>query len=194
MTPDSVTGPGDVTRLLRRASDGDTEALRAALGLLHEQLRGIARRQLAGEGPGHTLETDGLVHEAFLRLAGLDRIRWQDREHVLALAARTMRRVLIDYAERRRTHKRGHGAVPADLELVGHTLSVVDRHADELHALDEALDRLAQLNPRQARVVECRFFVGLGVEETAAALELSPATVKRDWVAARAWLNRELGA
>lgn len=194
MTPDPVTGPGEVTRLLRSASDGDADALRAALGLLHEQLRGIARRQLAGEGPGHTLETDGLVHEAFLRLAGLDRIQWQDREHALALAARTMRRVLIDYAERRRTHKRGHGAVPADLELVGHTLGVVDRHADELHALDEALDRLARLNPRQARVVECRFFVGLGVEETAAALELSPATVKRDWVAARAWLNRELGA
>ncbi len=185
---------GDVTRLLREASAGDGAALRHVLGLLHERLRHIARRQLAGEGAGHTLETDGLVHEAFLRLEGLDRIRWRDRQHVLAMAARTMRRVLIDYAEQRRADKRGGGAGTVPLDDAAAMLAVVDRHADQLQALDEALERLAALNPRQAQVVECRFFVGLSVEETAEALELSAATVKRDWTAARAWLNRELSA
>lgn len=183
---------GDITRLLQSASQGDAAALQQVLGLLHERLRGIARRQLAGEGPGHTLETDGLVHEAYLRLAGLERIHWRDRQHLLAMAARTMRRVLVDYAEQRRAQKRGGGEVSLALDEVDARVAVLDRHADELHALDEALARLAGLNPRQAQVVECRFFVGLSIEETAEALALSPATVKRDWIAARAWLNREL--
>lgn len=187
--------PGDVTRLLRRASAGDQEALPEVLAMLHERLRGIARRQLAGEGQGHTLETDGLVHEAYLRLEGLDRIQWRDRQHLLSMAARTMRRVLIDYAEQRRSLKRGGGEIAVGLEHVDFAAAaIVDRRADELHALDEALDRLATLNARHAQIVEYRFFVGLSIEETAAALELSPATVKRDWTAARAWLNRELRA
>ncbi len=183
--------PGDVTRLLQRASAGEGEALREVLTLLHGRLRALAHRQLAGEGAGHTLETDGLVHEAWLRLEGLGRVQWKDRRHLLARAARTMRRVLIDYAEQRRALKRGGGAAarPLDEAL---DVAVVDRHADDLHALDEALARLAELNPRHAQVVECRFFTGLSVEETADALDLSPATVKRDWTAARAWLNREL--
>lgn len=184
----------DITRLLHSASEGDLEALRQVLGLLHERLRGIARHQLAGEGPGHTLETDGLVHEAYLRLEGLERIQWRDRQHLLSMASRTMRRVLIDYAEQRRARKRGGGQVAVALEEAEARVDVMDRHADDLHALDEALARLAQLNPRQSQVVECRFFVGLSIEETAQALELSPATVKRDWTAARAWLNRELSA
>ncbi len=183
---------GDITRLLRHAGSGDGNALHRVLGLLHDRLRGIAHRQLAGEDEGHTLETDGLVHEAYLRLQGLDRMQWRDRQHLLAMAARTMRRVLIDYAEQRRAQKRGGGEVAvtlsgADKEMVG-----VDQHLDELHTLDEALARLAELNPRQSRVVECRFFIGLSVEETAEALELSPATVKRDWTSARAWLNQAL--
>ena len=183
---------GDVTRLLQRASDGEAGALQQVLSLLHGRLQGIAHRQLAGERAGHTLETDGLVHEAYLRLAGLERMQWRDRQHVLAMAARTMRRVLIDYAEQRRAHKRGGGetAVPLD-ELEGAAV-VVDRHADELSALDEALERLAEFSPRLSQVVECRFFVGLSIEETADALDLSVSTVKRDWTTARAWLNREL--
>ncbi len=184
---------GDITRLLSRAREGDTDALRQALVGLHDRLRRIARHQLAGEAEGHTLETDGLVHEAFLRLGGLERIRWRDRQHLLAMATRTMRRVLIDYAEQRRSRKRGGGELALDVD-VDEVVVALDRRADDLQALDEALARLAELNPRQGRVVECRFFVGLSVEETAEALDLSPATVKRDWTAARAWLNRELSS
>jgi RNA polymerase sigma factor (TIGR02999 family) len=183
---------GDVTLRLHRASQGDSEALQQVLGLLHDRLRGIAHRQLAREGQGHTLETDGLVHEAYLRLEGLERVQWRDRQHLLSMAARTMRRVLIDYAEQRRAEKRGGGAVSLPLEAADVVAAAVDEHVDQLHALDEALTRLAELCPRQSQVVECRFFVGLSIEETAEVLALSPATVKRDWIAARAWLNREL--
>ncbi|QJR37837.1 ECF-type sigma factor [Gemmatimonas groenlandica] len=194
MSTPQTSDQGDITKLLRHAGDGDASALQRVLGLLHDRLRGIAHRQLAGEGEGHTLETDGLVHEAYLRLEGLDRIQWRDRQHLLAMAARTMRRVLIDYAEQRRAHKRGGGELAVTLDMADVAMAAVDRRADELHALDEALERLSALNPRQSQVVECRFFVGLSVEETAETLELSPATVKRDWTAARAWLNRELSA
>lgn len=183
---------GDVTGMLRSASEGDSAALREVLGLLHDRLRVIAHRQLAGEGTGHTLETDALVHEAYLRMEGLEHIQWRDRQHLLAMAARTMRRVLIDCAEQRRALKRGGGEVALALEEADATATILDGHAEELHALDEALARLAALEPRQAQVVEYRFFVGLSVEEAAEALEISPATVKRDWIAARAWLNREL--
>ena len=182
---------GDVTRMLGNANDGDAEAMRAVLALLHDRLREIAHRQLAHEADGHTLETDGLVNEAFLRLLGVERVRWRDRQHFLSTAARMMRRVLIDYADRRRAQKRGGGDVTVPLD---ETVLAVDRHVDDLHALDEALERLERTNPRYSRVVECRFFAGLSVEQTAEVLALSPATVKRDWVAARAWLNRELEA
>lgn len=182
----------DVDRLLQHASRGDPGALRHVLGLLHERLRGIARHQLAGDGVGHTLETDGLVHEAYLRLDGLERIQWRNREHLLSMAARTMRRVLIDYAEQRRARKRGGGELTLSLDEAAAGVPSLDQHAEGLRALDEALARLAELSPRQSQVVECRFFVGLNVEETAGVLAVSPATVKRDWVAARAWLNREL--
>jgi RNA polymerase sigma factor (TIGR02999 family) len=183
---------GDVTQLLHSASQGDAEALQRVLVLLHERLRRIAHRQLVHEGPGHTLETDGLVHEAYLRLEGLDRIQWRDRQHLLSMAARTMRRVLIDYAEHRRARKRGGGEVPVALEEADAEVAVLDRQAEELHALEDALERLAAVSPRQGQVVECRFFVGLSIEETAEALALSVATVKRDWALARAWLNQEL--
>jgi RNA polymerase sigma factor (TIGR02999 family) len=181
----------DVTGLLNAANQGDPDALGQVLSLLYDRLRVIAHRQLAGEAEGHTLETDGLVHETYLRLAGVERMRWRDRQHVLAMAARTMRRVLIDYADRRRAQKRGDGIVPAPLDPA---LVAVDEHSDDLRALDEALRRLEAVSLRQSQVVECRFFAGLSVDETARALGLSPATVKRDWLAARAWLNRELQA
>ena len=182
---------GDVTQLLGLANDGDAEAMRSVLVLLYDRLRVIAHRQLRREVDGHTLETDGLVHEAFLRMLGVERMQWRDRQHVLAIAARMMRRVLIDYADRRRAGKRGGGAVPVELD---ESLVAVEDHVDDIRAVDDALVRLEALNPRQAQVVECRFFAGLSIEETAGILGLSPATVKRDWIAARAWLNRELEA
>ena len=122
---------GDITRLLQHAGTGDASALHQVLGLLHDRLRAIASRQLAGEGEGHTLETDGLVAEAYLRLEGLDRIQWRDRQHLLAMAARTMRRVLIDYAEQRRAHKRGGGDVAVTLGAADAAMAAVDRRADE---------------------------------------------------------------
>ena len=181
----------DITGLLGNANDGDPDALGRVLTLLYDRLRVIAHRQLAGEHEGHTLETDGLVHEAYLRLTGLERMRWHDQQHLLAMAARTMRRVLIDYADRRCAQKRGGGTIAAPID---EALVAIDEHNDDLRALDEALHRLEAINPRQSQVVECRFFAGLNVDETAEVLGLSPATVKRDWVAARAWLNRELQA
>src|SRR5687768_1850659 len=180
---------GDITRLLGVANEGDPEAMRTVLTLLHDRLRVMARRQLAREAEGHTLETDGLVNEAFLRLLGVERVEWRDREHLLAIAARMMRRVLIDYADRHRAGKRGGGDCAVSLD---EALVAVEQKADDLHALDEALARLEQLNPRYSRIVECRFFAGLSIDETAEMLSLSAATVKRDWVTARAWLNREL--
>jgi len=182
---------GDVTRMLGSANNGDPDAMRAVLTVLHDRLRQIAHRQLAHEADGHTLETDGLVNEAFLRLLGIERVQWRDRQHFLSTAARMMRRVLIDYADRRRAQKRGGGDVTVPLD---EAVIAVDRHANDLYALDEALGRLEQASPRYSRVVECRFFAGLSVEQTADVLSLSPATVKRDWAAARAWLNRELEA
>jgi len=181
----------DITRLLAVANDGDPEAMRAVLVLLYEGLREIAHRQLTREAEGHTLETDGLVNETYLRLLGIERVKWRDRQHLLSTAARMMRRILIDYADRRNAQKRGGGEVPVVLD---EALLAVEEHVDELRALDEALERLEAANPRHSRVVEYRFFAGLSIEETAAALELSPATVKREWIAARAWLNRELNS
>jgi len=179
----------DITRRLAFANDGDPDAMRVVLALLYDRLRLIAHRQLRHEAEGHTLETDGLVNEAYLRLLGIEHMQWRDRQHFLATAARMMRRVLIDYADQRKALKRGGGDVPLVLD---EALLAVEENVDELRALDAALERLSAVNIRQSQVVECRFFGGLSIEETAAALGLSPATVKRDWIAARAWLNREL--
>lgn len=180
---------GDITRILGSAKAGDPEAMRMVFSLLHDHLRSIAHRQLVREAEGHTLETDGLVNEAFLRLAGVEQVQFRDRHHLLATAARMMRRVLIDYADRRRSQKRGGGVTDVSLD---ESLVAIEEHADELLALNDALDRLEHTSPRLRQVVECRFFAGLSVEETSEVLAFSPATVKRDWIAARAWLNREL--
>ena len=158
--------------------------------LVYAELRRIAGRQLRSERAGHTLCTTALVNEAWVELTKLDRIRWQSRAHFLALAAQAMRRVLIDYAMARRAQKRGGGRALESLE--DDALVVVQDRADEFIELDEALQRLMSLNERHARIVECRFYGGMSVEETADALGVSPATVKRDWTLARAWLNREL--
>ena len=185
---------GEVTRLLALASGGDPRAVDRLVPLVYDELRRIAHRRMRGEHPGHTLDTTSLVNEAYLELAGLDRMQWRDRGHFLAVAAGAMRRVLIDYAVRRRALKRDGGRQAIPLDDVEEPLLVSDERADELLALDEALGRLAATSERQCRVVECRFFAGLSVDETAEALGTSPATVKRDWTAARAWLHRELDA
>jgi RNA polymerase sigma-70 factor, ECF subfamily len=157
--------------------------------LVYAELRRIAGRQLRGERAGHTLCTTALVNEAWMELAKLDRIQWQSRAHFLALAAQAMRRVLIDYAVARRTQKRGGGRALETLE--DDALAVVQEHAEEFIELDDALQRLSALNERHARIVECRFYGGMSLEETADALGVSPATVKRDWPLARAGLKRE---
>lgn len=183
-----VTTTGDVTALLFSATDGDRSALDQVVPLLYDELRRIAHRELAGEAAGHTLGTTALVNEAYLKLSRLDRIRWRSREHFLGVTARIIRQVLVDYAVRRKAQKRGGGKVPVTLDEA----LTPSRQPERWLALDQALAELETVSERQARVVECRFFAGMSVEETARALEVSPATVKRDWTLARAWLNREL--
>lgn len=159
--------------------------------LVYGELRRMAARRLRAERDDHTLCTTALVHEAWLELVKLNRIQWQNRAHFLAIAAQAMRRILIDYAVARRSQKRGGGQVIESLDQDS-TLAIAQERGDDLMALDEALGRLLAMNARQARIVECRFYGGMSVEETAEALEVSPATVKREWATARAWLNREL--
>lgn len=189
-----TTDSGEVARLLALASRGDRGAVDRLVPILYEELRRIAHRRMRGERSGHTLETTALVHEAYFELAGLDRMEWKSRAHFLAVAARAMRRVLIDHAVARNAQKRSGKLRAIPLDEVPDLALVTGQRAEELLALDEALGRLAATNERQARVVECRYFAGMSVEETAEALQTSPATVKRDWTIARAWLHRELGA
>ena len=160
------------------------------LPLVYGELKRIAARQLRGERTDHTLSTTALVHEAWLELSRLDRIKWQNRSHYLAIASQAMRRVLIDHAVAKRAQKRGGGQAVETLE--DDALVLVEGRAEELLDLNQALERLGAIDERQVRIVECRFFGGMSIEETAEALALSPATVKREWTLARAWLNREL--
>jgi RNA polymerase sigma factor (TIGR02999 family) len=185
MTPDA-----DVTRALIELSEGDPQALDRVLPVVYDHLRRLAERSLRGERADHTLSPTALVHEAYLKLVQLDRISWQGRAHFLGACAQVMRRILISHARMKRAGKRGGPAAePVPIDDV--ILAAAER-PEELVALDEALTRLAALNDRQARIVECRFFAGMDVEQTAEALRISAATVKRDWTVARAWLNREL--
>ena len=177
-----------VTELLQQLSRGRQGAADDLLPMVYSELRRIAHRQLKGERAGHTLNATALVHEAYLRL-GLNRISWNDRVHFFAVAARAMRRVLIDYALARRAEKRGGGAADVTLD---DTIAAPERRIDDLLAIDEALNRLEQLDPRQVMVVECHVFAGMSLDDTAAVLDVSPATVSRDWALARAWLNRAL--
>lgn len=157
--------------------------------VVYEELRRVAHRHMRGELTGHTLGTTALVHEAYLEMAKLRHVNWPGREYVLAAASQAMRRVLVDYAVARKAGKRGGGAIA---EPIDDAVVMAVERSEELLALDEALSRLAADNNRYARVIECRFFGGMSIEETAAALGTSAATVKRDWTVARAWLNREL--
>ena len=179
------------TELLLALSNGNRDALDELVPLVYDELRVIARRRLRQERPGHTLDTVGLVNEAYLKLIQQERIQWNSRAHFLAIAAQAMRQILVNHALKRKRIKRGGGAVHVPLDEVGE-LPVAD--ADRILALDEALERLGELNPRHAKVVECRFFVGMTIEETATALDVSPVTIKRDWSLLRLWLGRELGA
>jgi RNA polymerase sigma factor (TIGR02999 family) len=179
-----------LAELLDAAGAGDRAALDELFPLVYVALRRIAHRKLAGERAGHTFSTTDLVHEAYLKLIRLDRIRWQGRAHFLAVAARAMRNILVDYALKRKAEKRGGGAQRSSLS---EAIAVAEAPAGDLLVLHAAMQRLEAIDPRQGRVVECRFFAGMSVEETAEALGVSPASVKRDWALARAWLNRELG-
>ncbi len=164
-------------------------ALDALYPLVYGELRALAHRHLRGERPDHSLGTTGLVHEAYLKLSRLDRVRWMNQSHVLGVAAQAMRRILVDHAAARRADKRGGGR---DQVALDDAMAMAESRGEELLALDEALVALAGVEERLARVVECRFFGGMSIEETAEALGISTATVKRDWTIARAWLNREL--
>jgi RNA polymerase sigma factor (TIGR02999 family) len=178
---------GRVTELLRAWGRGSREALDELVPLVYAELRRLAGRQLGRERRDHTLEPAALAHEVFLRLSGYRQVGWQDRAHFFAIAVRVMRRILVEHARRRRARKRGGSAV----RVSGVELRAPSRSFD-LEALDEALARLESFDPVQGRIVELRYFGGLSIEETAEALGVSPATVKRDWAVARLWLRREL--
>jgi RNA polymerase sigma factor (TIGR02999 family) len=182
---------GDITTLLHAHVAGDSRALTELLPRVYDELRRIARIRLRRAGAAHTLTPTEVVHEAYLRLVPLEGIVVQDRVHFFALASRVMRNVLVDQVVRRNAVKRGGGQVHVTLDAAAPSS---ERPLDELVELSRALDRLEQEDERQARVVECRFFGGLSIEETAECLGISAATVSRDWTFARAWLHRELAA
>jgi RNA polymerase sigma factor (TIGR02999 family) len=185
----TIQSPGAVTELLRAWSDGDDGALERLTPLVAAELRRLARGHMRRERRGHTLQTTALMNEAFLRLTDARRVRWQDRAHFLGIAARLMRRVLVDHARSRGYVKRGGGArrVTLDEGLVSSGEPALD-----VVALDRALEALSAVDARKARLIDLRFFGGLSVEETAEVLQVSPDTVKRDWRIAKLWLLREL--
>lgn len=189
------TAPTTVTRLLRELNGGNRSALQAVYPLVYGELRIVARRHRRGWRGDHTIDTTALVHETYLKLAHHDAVRATSRAHFLAIAATAMRQILCNYARDHQRLKRGGDSRPLSLDQLREGLPAATwshEQAVTLVALDAALDRLAQVKPRFGRVVECRFFGGLSVEETADALGVSPATVKREWSLARAWLYREL--
>jgi RNA polymerase sigma factor (TIGR02999 family) len=182
--------PGEVTVLLQQINAGDSGAADKLIPLVVQELRSLARQQLRSERPGHTLQPTALVNEAYLRLVGGQARDWHNRAHFIAVSASVMRRILIDHARRKQALKRG-----ASEQVVAHTEDYAGfsyEQAEELIALDIALDRLDEMNPRQRQVVELRYFGGLSIEEAAEAMNVSPITVKRDWVAARTWLKRQV--
>jgi RNA polymerase sigma factor (TIGR02999 family) len=181
----------EVTRLLRQWSDGDRQALDRLVPVMYEHLRTVASQRLRRDDAAATLNTTGLVHEAYLKLVDLREPRFRDRGHFLAMASRVMRRVLVDHARARRTIKRGGGVALYELK---EDVWISDAQADAVAELDEALQRLDAVDPRQSQIVEQRYFGGLSLEETAEAVGVSLATVKRELRFARAWLALELGA
>lgn len=183
--------PHEITNLLLKWGEGEERALDELISLVYPELRRIARLFMRRENPQHTLQTSALINEAYLRLVDQQAVAWNDRAHFFAVAAQVMRHILIDHARRHRYAKRGGGAQRVDLDSV--VVAAADERATEFVALDEALKRLAKIDPRKEKIVELRFFGGLTVEETAEVMKVSEITVKRDWRSARAWLLREIG-
>jgi RNA polymerase sigma factor (TIGR02999 family) len=181
--------PNQITQLLQRWRDGNREALDALLPLVYEELRRLAHRHLRNERTEHTLQSSALVHEAYLRLLGQDFPHWEGRTHFFAIAAQLMRQILVDYARRHRASKRGSGVCMLTL---GDVDALPQRKDVDVVALNDALNSLAEIDPRQSHVVELRFFAGLSLEETSEVMGIGTATVQRDWTAARAWLHREI--
>jgi len=184
----TLSTPG-LTELLSDWQQGDQSALNKLTPLVYDELRRIAHRYVQRENYGHTLETTALVNEAYLRLAGQKKIDWQNRSHFFAFTAQVMRHILIDHARRRHYVKHGGNVQRVSL---AEAEAMSQERARELVAMDEALDELAQFDPRKSRVVELRYFGGLDLEETAEVLEVSIMTVRRDWRAAKAWLYRRM--
>jgi len=180
---------GEITSLLIRWQGGDAKALESLIPLVYQDLRRVAKRYLAQERPGHTLQSTALVNEVYLRLVPAQRTEWRNRTHFFALAARIMRQILVDYARSRLSEKRGGDPIHLSLEAAEEVPlpSTID-----VLALDDALNRLEQMDEQQCRVVELKFFAGLSNSDAATALNTSVSTVKRDWTTARAWLLREL--
>jgi RNA polymerase sigma factor (TIGR02999 family) len=185
-----MTTDPDITGLLLAWRGGDRAALDRLFPLIYEELSRIAHRLLEGERSDHTFGTTALVHEAYLKLVDQTRAQWSDRTHFFAVAARAMRRILVDYARRHRAVKRGGERARVSLE---EATILAEERSDTMLALDEALIRLAEIDERLSRVVECRFFGGLTEEETAEALSITARTVRRDWAKAKGWLAQELG-
>jgi RNA polymerase sigma factor (TIGR02999 family) len=180
----------DVTQLLMNWSQGDQGALEQLMPLVYGELRRLASSYLRRERSNHTLQSTALVHEAFMRLVGQQDVQWRNRAHFYAIAAQMIRRILVDYARSQHAEKRGAGAVKLALD---DAMAVPLQAAGmDLLGLNDALDRLAELDARQSRIVELRFFTGLSIEETAEVMHLSPASIKREWNTARAWLFREM--
>jgi RNA polymerase sigma factor (TIGR02999 family) len=178
-----------VTQLLSRWSAGDLSAREALIPLVYDELRRLARHFLAQQRPGHTLQSTALVHEAYVRLVGHDSVHFENRAHFFAVAAQLMRRILVDHARKHNAAKRGGKNATLVLD---DAVATPTRQAVDLAALDDALNNLATLDPRQAHIVEMRFFGGLSIDETSKALGISPATVKREWTTARTWLFDEI--
>ena len=183
------SSPPRVSELLVEWGRGEAGAREALIPLVYDELRRIARRRLRGERPDHTLQSAALVNEAYVRLIDLKSPPWQNRAHFFGVAARVMRHILVDHARNRLAAKRGGGAPRLTLDT---QIALLPKPQVDLVALDDALKKLEAFDPQQCRIIEMRFFSGLSIEETASALAISPATVKREWATARAWLHREM--
>jgi RNA polymerase sigma factor (TIGR02999 family) len=184
---------GQVTLLLTELRDGNQDAANRLMPLIYTELRRMAGSYMQRERPGHTLQATALVNEVYMRLAGGAAVPWQNRAHFFGIAAHAMRQVLLDYARSHIAAKRG-GKDAQKVDIDAEQLRGISPKIENVIAIDEALNRLEKIDPRQSRMIELRFFAGLSVEETAEVMGLSPVTVKRDWRSAKAWLHRELGS
>jgi RNA polymerase sigma factor (TIGR02999 family) len=178
-----------VTQLLLEWGNGDKAALDKLVPVVYQELRRLARHYMRRERPGHTLQTSALVNEAYMRLVDYKHVRWESRAHFFAVAAQAMRRILVEHARKRHFAKRGGGAIRVSFDEAA---MVSEKQAAELIALDDALTSLEAIDPRKSRIVELRYIGGLNIEETAEVLDISPATVQREWRSAKAWLYREI--